>query len=130
MASFPPPAAPMSIRDALASVAQALTDAGVKAVVDPADLTLPGAVVYPNAIDYDTLGAGDYQLTVDVVLVAGGIPTLPALDQLDGLLGTVRALWAIGEARAVSITLTNLSPDPLPGLTTSITFNVSPDTEG
>lgn len=132
MADFPPGPEPVTLVDAMSQVAAAMVAAGIPTALDPADLSIPGAVVYPSRVDYDTLsaGVGGYELTVDLVLVAGDVPGLNALAQLDGLLGKLRGLWAIDEARAVSVgPLVGQSPDPLPGLSVTVTLHVSNESE-
>lgn len=105
-----------------------LKAAGLNVAADPADVSLPGVIVYPNLVDYERLDADDYTLTLDLVMVAsGGGRALDALDQLGGLLTQVRAILPVGECRAITVALPSQSVDPLPALQATITLSVSPE---
>lgn len=93
--------------------------------LDPADVDVPGVVLYPNTMDWPTLDAAEYDLTVDLLLVAGAVPAADAIAQLDELLEAVRSVVPVTEARAVSLNLPSHSPDPLPALQATVAFNIT-----
>jgi len=116
----------MNLIGALDQVAAALTLAGLDNVaVDPRDLDLPGALIAPASVSFDTFDQSTYTLVVDVALVApdhghrGGLETLGKLvDQLRAAAGP------LGELTAALATLPNHGPDPLPAFTTTITTTI------
>lgn len=104
-----------------------LAGVGVKATSDPRRLAVPGALLYPTLIDFDRLDADVATVPVEVLLIAKGLGTPQALDQLEDLLTKVKQLWTVPTVETVTATLPNHSPDPLPAfrftLTTQVTSN-------
>lgn len=106
-------------------VVDPVADTRLSVALDPADVSLPGVIVYPNTLDWSTLDGADYDLTVDLVLVAGAIGARDAVGQLDQLLAAVRSVFPVPEARAVSLALPSHSPDPLPALQATVAFRIT-----
>lgn len=114
----PTPAAaggPVPIDAAMADVVDALAAAGIRAVVDAADLNAPGALLAPPAVAW-TFGADQWQADWSLMLVVASTARRVALAELGALLGAATA--ALGyrptTARPVEVTM----PDggtPLPG---------------
>lgn len=65
------------LTDALAALADDLTDAGIPADIDPARVTVPGAWVEATELHPLTL-AGDFEARVNVHLVAADLGTVSA----------------------------------------------------
>lgn len=115
------------IASGLVWVRDELRGGGLSASIEPADVELPGVIVYPSVADFGRLDVDTYELTVDLVLVAAQVRALDALDELDAVLAVVRAKFpGIGPCRAVMVNLAAHSPDPLPGFQTSIVLSVQP----
>jgi hypothetical protein len=110
---------------AMLAAAHNLDGSPVRVALDPADVELPGVVLYPNLLNWTTLDGVDYELSVDVLLVAGAVPARDAVGQLDELLAALRGVLPISEARAVSLNLPNHSADPLPALQATVTFSIT-----
>jgi hypothetical protein len=72
------------IRLALTPIRDALAGAGVPASLDPASVQLPGAWITARSIDQMTMRGGG-RLTYHLYLIAPAVPTLQALDILNGL---------------------------------------------
>lgn len=98
-----------------------LDAAGINAAIEPADLNLPGVIVYPSAFGW-RLGPGPIEVEVELLLVAGQVRALDALDQLDDLAERVAAVLPIGDLDAVMVNLSSQSADVLPALRTSCTL--------
>lgn len=114
-----------TLSEALQDIATVLTDGGVEAVVDPADLNLPGAWVTPGEISYGTLDAGVFSFTMNIYLVAPDLPSGPALDTLGGMLvSAAAALGANLDATPVTLTLANHAAGALPGLLVTLETQV------
>lgn len=96
------------------ALAAELTTAGVRASVERAKVTTPGAWVSPQNVEITTLSGGG-TARVDVVLVAGDTGDRPALQALEGLLDKVLALdhLAVTEPVDTSWALV-LTGSPLP----------------
>jgi hypothetical protein len=106
-----------TLSEALQDVCDLLAGAGVAAVVNPADLDIPGAWVTPGEISYNTLSPDTFGFTMSIYLVAGDLPAKPALDALGSMLTkSAQALGAQLDATPVTLTLANHSAGPLPGL--------------
>ena len=102
-------------------VAAALTRAGLRTVIDPADLTPPCAILGPRTLALPTLG-DSAEATWDLYLVApdNGRP----LATLSPLVEALRASGMLPDSAELSyqgVTFQNLSPDPLPCLTAVLT---------
>lgn len=102
-----------------------LAGVGVKATSDPRRLALPGVLLYPTLIDFDRLDDNAATVPVDVLLIAKGLGTPQALDQLEALLAKVRQLWTVPTVEMVTATLPSLAPDPLPAFRFTLTNQVT-----
>ena len=95
-----------------------LCEVGAPATADPAGLVLPGVLVMPQTLTFDTLG-DTARTTMDVWAVGRGlgVPDLAALDALAQLAAT-----ALGARtwRVQSVSMPNHSADLLPCLQTTI----------
>lgn len=111
--------------DALDTLASELRDAGVpRAGVDPAKLMPPCAYVAMTSLEAGTL-AGDFDATVDVVLIAPDHGTKPALSHLADMLDSATdAVTFDGPIRAASIRLQSSGATALPALTLTTTIEV------
>lgn len=100
-------------------MAAALTAAGIRATADARTLNPPGALLVP--IEHTSaLGAAGGVTTVRVYLIGPNVPTLDALDVLDGLAASARAAGvAITPSMLVeSLTVAGIAQgDPLPAYT-------------
>lgn len=103
-----------ALAQAAEETAAMLTDWGVHTVTDPRDLNLPGAWLAPSQIDYQTLTTGPLRVEWDLYLLApdNGTP----LDALGAMLDTLSAHMTLGPVEALSLTVANQAPDPLPAL--------------
>lgn len=100
---------------------------GVRAAADPAELPdLPGVLVYPSVADFSRFD-GTLELALDVILVASGVPSLAALDQLDELVSILGREILTGELRAVTLNLPSLTSggDPVPALMATVSLQVT-----
>lgn len=77
----------LPITAALIDVADTLADAGIRAELDPARLTLPGVWVRPTGIALDLLGAASVQ--AEAVCIAPDRDHRRALVELEKLAGLV-----------------------------------------
>ncbi len=102
-----------------------LATVGLTGTSDPRKLPVPGVLIYPAGLDFDRLDPDTATVDVEVILVAKGLGTPAALDQLEDSLGRVRQLWTVPAVEAVSVNLPNHSPDPLPGLRFTLTTQVT-----
>lgn len=102
------------LAEAAAETAALLSDLGVPTVTEPRDLNIPGAWLAPSTIDYQTLTQGPLRVQWDLYLLApdNGAP----LDHLGAMLDKLSAAMTLGEVEALSLTIVNQSPDPLPAL--------------
>jgi hypothetical protein len=107
-----------TLRDALEAVAGALTAGGIRVALDARELNPPGALLVPIEHRH-TLGLAGGVTEVRVYLVGPNIGTLDALDVLDELAGTVRALgFSVDQMLVESLTVAGVAQgDPLPALT-------------
>lgn len=110
-----------NLAEAVQWFADQIVAAGATCSIDPADADLPGCVVYPATIDFDRLDGSILTLTVDVLLVAGGLRALDALDQIDELIAKVRQAFPTTEFTAISAAIPSKSPDPLPAVRAQLT---------
>lgn len=103
-----------TLTEAATEVAAMLTNWGVPTVTDPRDLNLPGAWLAPAHIDYQTLTTGPLRVEWDLYLLApdNGAP----LDALGDMLDQLHPHMALGTVEALSLTVANQAPDPLPAL--------------
>ena len=114
-----------AIQEAVWHVRDALRAADVPAAIDPADVSIPGVITYPGAVDYDRLDAGEATVEVDLVLVAGQLRGGDALGQLDSLVERVRAIFPAARFDAVTAAIQSQGADPFPALRTTVTLSVT-----
>lgn len=110
---------------ATAEVATALESTGLPVTTNAQNLTLPGAWLTPAGVDYDLMDAGKYTGTWVLFLVTRNNDPLVALDDLSTMAGKVRDLFPAFKAEAITVTLANHSPDPLPAFRINIEMSVS-----
>lgn len=113
------------IAAALEEVAAALALLDIKATHDPRRLPVPGVLLYPAGIDFDRLDKNTAAVEVEFILVAKGLGTPQALEQLEEMLTKIRQAWPVGQVTAVNVNLPNHSPDPLPGFSFSLPFEIT-----
>lgn len=110
---------------ALEEVAAALAAIDLKGTHDPRRLPVPGVLLYPAGIDFDRLDKNTATVDVEFILVAKGLGTPLALAQLEDMLTKIRQAWPVGQVTAVNVALPNHSPDPLPGFSFSLPFEIT-----
>lgn len=110
---------------ALEEVAAALAALDIKGTHDPRRLPVPGVLLYPAGIDFDRLDRNVATVDVEFILVAKGLGTPKALEQLEQMLDKVRQAWPVGQVTAVNVNLPNHSPDPLPGFSFTLPFEIT-----
>lgn len=98
-----------------------LVAADISAAIEPADLNLPGVIVYPQRFGW-RLDAGEIEAEVELLLIARQVRALDALAQLDDLAERVAAVLPVGEFDAVMVSLSSQSADVLPALRTTCTL--------
>lgn len=101
-----------------------LTAAGINAAIEPADVDLPGVIVYPATMPA-RFGAGAVEIELDLLLIARQVRALDALDQLDALAELVAGVLPIGELSAVMFRLSSQAADVLPAFRTTLTLQVT-----
>lgn len=116
----------LSLAAGIRWAAATLSAAGAPAVIDPADVQLPGVICYPATIEFEYLDQATFTLGVDLVFVASGASQADALDQLAALVSAARSVLPITELRAVTARLAGQSADPLPALVCTVTLQVTP----
>lgn len=116
---------PAGYGTATAELVAMIEAAGLNATADPRDLELPGVWVSPALIDYDRLDGDVYAGSWELYLIAPDNGPTVSLDILSDLATVVRRVLPFGEARSVSVQLSNHSPDPLPALQVTIELEVS-----
>lgn len=97
-----------------------LRAAEINATAEPADLNLPGVIVYPATVA-PRFGEGAIEVALDLLLIARQVRTLDALDQLDELAEAVAGVLEIGELSAIMYRLSSQSADVLPAFKTTVT---------
>lgn len=96
-----------------------LTALGIPAACDPRDARVPGAIVYPSTLTLATMAGGrEDRWTIILIGSAGGM--MPALDSLSDMADKLAGL--VPEWEAITLADRNLSADPLPALTATITL--------
>ena len=103
-----------ALSQAAAETAAMVTTWGVPTVTDPRDLNLPGAWLAPSQIEHETLTTGPLRVAWDLYLLApdNGAP----LDALGAMLDQLTPHMTLGTIDALSLTVANQAPDPLPAL--------------
>lgn len=112
--------------EALEFVRGAIEGAGVAAVLDPADLNLPGVWVEPDGLTPAYLDGG-FDARVTCVLVVPDNGVIESLDSLTELLATILGGTdlAIGDVEATRAILRNHSADPLPAFKFTATVQLT-----
>ena len=100
-------------------LAETLSSEATPVVVDPRDVRVPGGVLMVRRVDPDRLAASPLTVDFELVLISAGA-TPEALDELGRMAGDVATRWHSLVWEAITITDPNVSPDPLPALTTTI----------
>lgn len=99
-----------------------LQQCGIPAVTDPRNVIVPGAFVAVRRITGDRLSRGPYTVEWSVTLIAGGGGTPAALKTLGDLAALLEESFPGLVLEAAAISLPNVSPDPMPALSTTITI--------
>lgn len=86
---------------------------------DPRDVRVPGGIVMVRSITPDRLSSVPVTVEYELVLVSAGA-TPEALDELGRMAGDISSRWPGLTFEALSINDPNLSGDPLPALTATI----------
>lgn len=114
--------------DALAEVVAELTDAGIRATTEPKNFQIPGALVVPGTIDFDILGDDAYSMVIDIYLLPRKNGThIQAMNDAAEMLIKLRTVFEVPNAEPISISLPNLSTDPVPGLLISLQATITKD---
>lgn len=108
------------ISEAFEYVVAQLTAAGVAATTDPRDLSLPGVLVGLHSVTRNIDGSAEVRVRLLAVAPDNGAPA----RRLDDLLDAVGVVGLV-DAEAVTITLPNHSPAPLPALELLTTVTVT-----
>lgn len=115
-----------AVAGALVEVRDLLKAAGVNVAIEPADLVLPGVILYPSLLTFERLDSATFRMDVDLLFVAAQVRALDAIDQLDALIALVNQVLPVRELRAVMIQLASLSPDELPAFQATVGLEVTP----
>lgn len=110
---------------ATVEVAEALCAAGVPVETNVQDLSLPGAWLTPDGLDFDRMDAGRYTGRWALFLITRNNDPVDSLDDLSTMASAVRELFPMFKAEALTVTLANHSPDPLPAFKINIEMSVS-----
>lgn len=97
-----------------------LVEAGINSAIEPADLNLPGVIVYPSSFGWRL--NDDVEAEIELLLVARSVRAGDALAQLDELAEAVAGVLPIADLDAVMVVLTSQGADPLPALRTTCTL--------
>jgi hypothetical protein len=121
----------VDIRSALQSVADALTDAGVPASIEPGQVAVPGAWVQARQVDQLRLDGGG-NLQASVWLIAPDTGTGPALDTLADLLDVALAVLAVdvGDGEVIDTGQGVVLPHtatPLPAFRLAVDIDINPE---
>lgn len=87
---------PMTIVSAMESLAAEITAAGVRAVLDERDLSVPGALVELTRVDPDTVLCGTPTVSVEIWLVAPDNGRVQSLETLTAQYQQIEHLTAGG----------------------------------
>lgn len=93
---------------------------GVPIATDERDLRVPGGLLYLDRLEEARLGAGVYDVTWNLALMATG-PDRQAMTELGRMAGDIAAVEYGLTWDALTVRYPNLSPDPMPVLQTTIT---------
>lgn len=116
----------MKISEAVTGVVSELNIAGINATAEPAELSLPGALVMPGNIDFTLLSADSYEMDFEVYLVTRSQRTQKeVLDDLQELLDTFREVYPVKTAQPIALPYSNGSP--IPGLLIQFTATITKD---
>ncbi len=102
-----------TLADIIAATLTTLADHGITATTDPRDLTVPGVLLMPDRIEINSLDRTGITASWEMWLVAPDTDPWPHLSQLAE---KVAATGYVTTFNAISVNLTNHSPDPLPAL--------------
>lgn len=110
----------MRLGDWTQELAATLGSTTTPVVTDPRDVRVPGGILMVKNIAPDRLAGTPYSVDFELVLVSSGA-TPVALDELGAAAEDVLSRWPSLAFEAININDPNLSGDPLPALTTTIT---------
>lgn len=113
--------------DALQEIVTGLKNAGIKATTEIANLQLPGALVIPGPMTFDILDGENYSAEIEVYLLTSNKGSIQSLNDLQELLTDFRTVFNVSEAEPISLPLTNLAPDPVPGLLITLQATITKD---
>lgn len=100
----------MSIRDAVTDIAGQLTAAGLSTTGEPTKARAGGAVLFPTRVEYTSLSAGAFHLSLDLFVIGNNRDsTLAVMDSLQAGLDVARATFDATEADAVTLDLAGVS---------------------
>ncbi len=111
----------MNLGQHAADLAGQLAASGVPVALDPRDARIPGAVLQVDRIDNPRLDRVLVDVTWRLVILGSTAGTVPALDTLGDLVSKLAAVVPLEDLEATAFTLPNLSPDPVPAFTATIT---------
>ena len=100
-------------------LAEQLGSATTPVVLDPRDVRVPGGVLMLRSVDPDRVAATPYSVDFELVLISSGA-TRVALDELGRAASDVLSRWPSLSFEAITINDPNISGDPLPALTATI----------
>lgn len=116
-----------SYGDALADIETAFKNVGINATTETQKLQLPGVLIIPGRMHFDRLDFDTYSADVEVYLLTSNKGSVQSMNDLQELLLKVTSVFTIEEAEPISLQLSNLSPDPLPGLLVNLDVTISKD---
>ena len=108
------------IDEAISYAVDQLRDGGISATSDPRDLSLPGVLVGCHSLTRQLDGSVEVRLR----LLAIAPDTGPPARRLDELLPVLDVLGLV-DAEAVTVTLPNHTPSPLPALELFTTVTIT-----
>ena len=110
------------LQESLAQLAAQLTSQGLPTVTDPRNLEVPGAVISATSIQFPYLDANTVEISCEVTALA-----LPNGEELTTLMEYAKIMNRLSHTGVDlgTITLPNISPDPLPTATTEFTIRTS-----
>lgn len=117
----------MKYGDALQEIVTSLKNVGLRATTEPSKLQLPGVLVVPGIITFDYLDQDNYSAVVDVYLLTSNKGSVQSLNDLQDQLALFREVYASLEAEPVTLALSNLSTDPVPGLLLNLQLTITKD---
>lgn len=116
----------MLYSDALQEVVDSLKAAGLKATQEQNQVQLPGALVVPGTLTFDSLDSDVYSAEINIYLLTTNKGSKKSMDDLQELLAKARTVYEFPEAQPISLELLNVSgPDPIPGILVVLEATIS-----